>query len=101
MHNKCQIKIMIKSKKGVLPFRFLFCLEKDYFADILRNCNKITLKKETPNNLNNVNSLFRSMILNASHIDSSHLSHVLSSVVQPILSFITKHQFYGNCINNA
>ena len=58
MPNKYQIKTMIKSKKGVLPLlQIFFCLEKDYFADILRNCNKITLKKETPNNLNNVNSL--------------------------------------------
>ena len=36
-----------KQKKEVYHyFRFLFCLEKDNFADILRNCNKITKKRK-------------------------------------------------------
>ena len=73
--NSIESKIIISSSRS-----------KDNILNVIRKSNnKITLKKETPSNLNNVNSLFRSMILNASHIDSSHLSHVLSSVVQPIL----------------
>lgn len=63
-------------KQGILLLFqiFFFCLEKNYFPDMLRIYNKITLKKETPTCLNNVNSILRAMIFNASHMDSSHLS---------------------------
>ena len=46
-----------QGKSFTVTSDFFFCLEKNYFPDMLRNCNKITLKKETPNCLKNVNTI--------------------------------------------